>query len=162
MTEKRSLDEIAADIKAILTAAGVSTQPRDTSKKVNQPTRPVKRGLPNQHGRLPKDLALAISFTAGVCPSCSMLRGLLDEHQFSVIYRRSATSVTFRCRLCGLKWTVTLANLHKVASARAANHAWYRDVAFGTKFAVERAAKRRNTITRQRPRRVIRLGNGER
>jgi len=63
-----------------------------------------------------------------------------------------------------LKWTVTLANLHKVASARAGDHghAWYEDVAFGTKFAFERAAKRRNTITRQGARRVIRLGNGER
>jgi VanZ family protein len=31
-----------------------------------------------------------------------------------------------------------------------------------TKLAAEREAKRRNTITRQRPRRVIRLGNGQR
>jgi hypothetical protein len=67
MTKKRSLDEIAADIKATFAAAGVSTQPRDMSKT---PTRRAKRGLPNQHGRLPKDLALAISLTAGACPSC--------------------------------------------------------------------------------------------
>ena len=156
---KRSLDEIAADIKATLAAAGVSTQPSSHLAEKPATRRAVLRGLPNQHGRLPKYVVRAISLTGGACPSCSMVAGP-GEHHFSPIYRRSATSITFRCRVCGLKWNVTLANLHKVASARSAEHPWYKLVATGTKFTVEREAKRKSTISRQVNRRVIRLGNG--
>jgi hypothetical protein len=81
----------------------------------------------------------------------------IGDHTFS---RRSNTSVTFRCRTCGLKWTITLANIHKVTDARSAEHGYYRFVADGTKFDSENAARRKTTITRQKNRKVIRLTNG--
>ena len=143
IAKERSLNEIAADIKATLAAAGpVGTPPRGAKEKPKQPTQ--KRGLPNQHGRLSRELSVPLSFTAGACPSCSMMAAIGDHH-FSPIYQRSETSVTFRCRLCGLKWTVTLANLHKIASARKTEHSWYKLVAIGTSL---RLSAKRNTNPR--------------
>ena len=86
-----------------------------------------------------------------------------------MIYRRSNHSVTFRCKACYLQWTITCASLHRAASTFAAA---FREagvpaddgrvrqchfIANGTKFAVEREATRKSTITRQKKRRVIRL-----
>jgi hypothetical protein len=89
----------------------------------------------------------------------------IGDHTFSPIFRRSNTSVTFRCRTCGLNWTITLANIWKVADARVADarsaeYGYYRLIADGTKLASENAARRKTTITRQKNRRVIRLTNG--
>ena len=86
-----------------------------------------------------------------------------------MIYRRSNHSVTFRCQACYLQWTITWASLHRAASTFAAA---FREagvpaddgrvkqcdfIANGTKFAVEREATRKSTITRQKNRRVTRL-----
>jgi hypothetical protein len=150
-------DEIGAELKALCKnyyKERLPSAPKAAAAK-------RERRLPNQHGRLCKDIALALRHVAGACPSCSEIAGNFGEHGWSPIYRRSHASVTFRCRGCGLQWTVTLANLHKVAKARANLHPWYALVAEGTEFAVKHAAQRRNTITRQPNGHVIRLCNGE-
>ena len=83
-------------------------------------------------------------------------------HEPAVIYRRSNHSVTFRCQACHLQWTITLASLHHAASTFAAGfrEAGVADddfrvkqcdfIARGTKFAIEREAARKSTITRQK------------
>jgi hypothetical protein len=132
----------------------------------------AKRGLPNQHGRLSRDASFQIRLAAGACPSCAMFEpgwaklGSCSGNSPGVIYRRSAHSVTFRCNRCKLQWTITLANLHRCAAAKAitpgeSEMPWYQFIADETAFAVECEAKRKSTISRQTNRRVWRLGNGE-
>lgn len=55
----------------------------------------------------------------GACPSCAVfgVRFLVSR---SVIYRRSARSVTMRCEDCGLQWTMTLARINAVMERKAA------------------------------------------
>jgi hypothetical protein len=96
-------------------------------------------------------------------------RPVTQAPEAAVIYRRSDTSVTFRCKACYLQWTITRASLHRAASTFAAA---FREagvpaddgrvkqcdfIASWTKFAVDREAARKSTITRQKQRRVIRL-----
>jgi hypothetical protein len=67
--------------------------------------------------------------------------------------------VTFRCQACQLQWTITLASLHRAASnwAFAMHEADcepesvqpYDAVAQSTKFAADRAATGKSSITRQ-------------
>jgi hypothetical protein len=127
-----------------------------------------KRGLPNQHGRLPRHLSFGMRTAFGSCPACgSSARGI------AVIYRRSWRSITFKCKACALQWTITHANMHRAAKTQAEiwrgrehEHAadigsLYEDIAAATQENADHEAKRRNTITRQTKRRVIRLGNGE-
>ena len=121
----------------------------------------------NQPNRLDRTNAYLLKGTAGYCPVCTGMLGKQEDK--TVIYRRSDTSVTFRCEACYLQWTITWASLHRAASTFAAA---FREagvaaddvrvkqcdfIANGTKFAVEREAKRKSTITRQKKRRVIRL-----
>jgi hypothetical protein len=161
MTKKRSLDEIAADIKALL-----GSQPRPERAKAKPRPKPtVKRGLPNQHGRLSRSQAYELRFIFGDCPCCNYGISNNPLRDPAVIYRRSQHSVTFRCNVCRLQWTITWANIHRAASAvidyrRSARKKpiWdYEAIAQGTKFAAEREIKRKSSITRQTRRRAIRL-----
>ena len=129
--------------------------------------RVMKRRQRNQHDRLPFLQRFLLKQTAGHCPVCTGQLG--KQAKPAVIYRRSSHSVTFRCKACDLQWTITWASLHRAASTFAAAFReagvatddvrvkQYDFVANGTKFAVEREAKRKSTITRQKNRRVIRL-----
>jgi hypothetical protein len=95
MTKKRSLDEITADIKAMLGTGGANTQPRVTHKKPKQPKRPdvrAKHGrLPNQpHGRLSRSQAYELRFIFGDCPCCNYGISINPLREPAVIYRRSA------------------------------------------------------------------------
>jgi predicted RNA-binding Zn-ribbon protein involved in translation (DUF1610 family) len=129
--------------------------------------------LRNQDDKLPSNHRFAIRSVAGVCPSCALtsaVKAALSREQsmsmkelLGVIYRRSEHSITFKCSHCGLKWTVTLANLNKVARAKIDSISdemlkrFYDYVIFGTQFAADDEAERSNTIKRQTTRRVIRL-----
>ena len=128
--------------------------------------RVMKRRQRNQHDRSFLQRFL-LRQTAGQCPVCTGQLGKKAEP--AVIYGRSSHSVTFRCKTCDLRWTITWASLHRAASTFAAalreagvatddvRVKQYDFVANGTKFAVEREAKRKSTFTRQKNRRVIRL-----
>jgi hypothetical protein len=75
--------------------------------------------------RLSRDAALAFRFVAGACPVCTgNVSSLVDLLQcyHAVIYRLSHRSITFRHNKCGAQWTMTLANLHKVALAQRVAH----------------------------------------
>ena len=81
----------------------------------------------------------------------------------ATIYRSSNHSVTFRCQKCSLQWTVTFANLHRVAEARLKKgmskpsyEAAYDFLESITRLAAENATARKSIVTRQIPR-VIRL-----
>jgi hypothetical protein len=126
----------------------------------------------NQPDRLPFLDRFSIRLVAGVCPSCAYDISNMMDIKLGVIYRRSNHSVTFRCNHCSLQWTVTLANLHRVAKRKAAaakadacgsddpaaiGLAAATMVARGTAFAAEHEAARRTAIKRQLNRRVIRL-----
>jgi hypothetical protein len=125
----------------------------------------MKRRQRNQPDRLPFLQRFLLRNTAGHCPVCTGQLGKQAEP--AVIYRRSNHSVTFRCKACYLRWTITWASLHGASSTFAAG---FREagvaaddvrvkqfdfIANGTKFAVERQATRKSTITRQKNRRVI-------
>jgi hypothetical protein len=167
--KKRSLDEITADIKALLGRTEVE-EALLRRKAKTAPARPKrKRGLPNQHERLTRDVAFSVRSIFGACPACRYFVSGSPLKDPAVIYRRSPHSITFKCKVCSLQWTITHANLHRAAAAiaqalRDCGKEDYEcsEIAAATKLAAEREAKRRNTITRQRPRRVIPLGNGER
>jgi hypothetical protein len=85
----------------------------------------------------------------------------------TVIYRRSGTSVTFRCNNCTLQWTMTFLKIHQAAKAMAAklgsdnNEGFYFEmIADRTADAAERGAARRSSIKQllqTGARRVIRL-----
>jgi hypothetical protein len=123
----------------------------------------------NQPDRMPGVHRAAIRSVAGICPSCALSRTFGGEQSTSlkdvlgVIYRRSDTSITFRCQHCELQWTVTLANLHKAAQSKIESisdetlKCFYDYVIAGTQFAAEREAERKNAIKKQTHRRVIRL-----
>ena len=119
--------------------------------------------LRNQPDRLWKPVRVAVRVVAGNCPSCSVINREIALP--AAIYRRSNSSVTFRCQVCALQWTVTLANLHRSAVARLARGIpdplgeIYQLAADQTKFAAENAANRSAAINRQTTRRVIRLPN---
>ena len=122
----------------------------------------MKRRFRNQPDRLWHPIRVALRVAAGPCPSCVFLGE--PGGKPAVIYRRSRYSITYRCPRCSLQWTVTFAVLHRVATKRLAKGlkdphmaAVYETIAEATKFTVEREAKRKSTITRQKNRRVIRL-----
>src|SRR5262249_50065655 len=107
-------------------------------------------------------LAFPARIIAGHCPNCPLKStpvGPIPE--MGVIYRRSNHSITFRCNQCSLQWTVTLANLHRVAKKKAEqggkDSMVFSALADATAFAAERATSRQNAIQRQTNRRVIRL-----
>jgi hypothetical protein len=131
----------------------------------------MKRRQRNQPDRLPFLQRFLLRNTAGHCPVCTGQLGKQAEP--AVIYRRSNHSVTFRCKACYLRWTITWASLHGAASTFAAG---FREagvaaddvrvkqfdfIANGTKFAVERQATRKSTITRQKNRRVIQTARSD-
>ena len=121
----------------------------------------MKRRQRNQPGRLPFLHRFLLRETAGHCPVCTGQLGKQAEP--AVIYRRSNHSITFRCKACYLQWTITWASLASccidtfAAGFREAGVAaddvrvkQFDFIANGTKFAVEREATRKSTITRQK------------
>jgi hypothetical protein len=79
-----------------------------------------------------------------------------------VIYRRSATSVTFRCNHCTLQWAITFLKMHQAAKAMAAKSGgpekfFFETVASMSEDALDHEGARRTAIKRQTNRRVIRL-----
>jgi hypothetical protein len=101
----------------------------------------------------------SISLRWGMCPVCSVH---VTADPFSlplfeaVIYRRSHRSITFRHNKCGAQWTMTLANLHKVALAQRIAHpkinaeAWPGWVATWTKDAAKNERRGRPRKGRRR------------
>jgi hypothetical protein len=167
-TKKRSLDEIAADIRPLFRRTEVEEALLHRAKTTPRPKK--KRGrLPNQHGRMSHMGAFFLRSMFGDCSVCRELVSNKTLKDPAVIYRRSEHSITFKCKVCGLQWMITLANMHRAlaAIAQARRDCGKKEdygissIAAATKFATEREAKRRNTITRQTKRRVILLGNGE-
>lgn len=120
-----------------------------------------KRGLPNQHRRMSQDVAFHMRLAFGRCPACDL------NMPPAVIYRRSRSSITFRCETCGLQWRITHANMHWAATRQAemcrtgnGEHdgfiaSVYEAFALATKPAADYESLRTNTITQQQ-----RLGNG--
>jgi hypothetical protein len=53
--------------------------------------------------------------TVGACPSCAVFDPGW-EYGRTVIYRRSNRSVTMRCEVCGLQWTMTFAKIHQAVN----------------------------------------------
>jgi hypothetical protein len=110
---------------------------------------------------LEKNVRITIRAAAGMCPSCVFLCEPHDRP--ATIYRSSNHSVTFRCQKCSLQWTVTFANLHRVAEARLKKgmskpsyEAAYDFLESITRLAAGNATARKSIVTRQIPR-VIRL-----
>src|SRR5438477_9192029 len=94
-TTTESRDEIAANLNEMF--KGYNTERLSSAPKISE--RKAKRGLPNQSTkRLTRDQSCALHAVAGNCPSCSFHCGSIGDHNFSPIYRRSNSSVTFRCR----------------------------------------------------------------
>ena len=90
--------------------------------------------------RIPRDLACALRMVGGTCPACAFISktpNKLGPAFEAVIYRLSHRSITFRHDECGAQWTMTLANLHKVASKRKKDHVWYKWTAWWTKDAAK-------------------------
>jgi len=110
--------------------------------------------------RLSRDASIAFRFVAGTCPVCS---AHVTADPFSlpfleaVIYRRSHRSITFRHDKCGAQWTMTLANLHKVALTQRIAHpkinaeAWPGWVAKWTEDAAKRETRGRARRKGRRP-----------
>jgi len=92
---------------------------------------------------MPREASLAFQLVgASSCPVCTSLEPRLQSgFGHTVIYRRSHRSITFRCNKCGAKWTMTLANLHKVALAKTSVHPWFSWVAEWTREAAERETR---------------------
>ena len=93
--------------------------------------------------RMPREVSCAFAFVgASSCPVCTnLLPPLQSGFGCTVIYRCSHRSITFRCNVCGVKWTITLANLHKVALAKKSVHPYFSWVADWTKEAAERETR---------------------
>jgi|SRR5882724_304089 len=113
--------------------------------------------LRNQHDRHPRWQANQLKHLVGNCPHCARFENNAGVKHESVIYRRSETSITFRCERCKLQWTITLANMHKAFAAfvpvlkeGGATEAAeiYENFARITKFAVEREQARKSSIQR--------------
>jgi hypothetical protein len=88
----------------------VSVMNHHDANRIDRRRKKLKPLKPGRYG--------AIREALGSCPLCSRYNGspLIDANVFereSVIYRRSARSVTMRCCSCGLQWTVTFAQLNK-------------------------------------------------
>jgi hypothetical protein len=123
----------------------------------------MKTKLRNQPDRLWKPLRTALRVVAGQCPFCIALTQHMDRP--AVIYRRSRSSVTFKCLRCGLQWSVTFAVIHRAVLARQGDkvdddprfQAVCEILKDATRLNADYAAQRSTSITRQKQRRVIRL-----
>ena len=87
----------------------------------------------------------------GACPACAMFEpGMGMEAAHTVVYRRSARSITMRCEDCGLQWTMTFSKIHEAMRRKLADPAtdaisaqFYEDLAAMTKPAADRETRGR-------------------
>lgn len=93
------------------------------------------------------------------CPCCGSSRDYYRRGDNTVtVYRKSFTSVTFRCSNCTIQWSVTYVKMHHAAMALAAKsdlagdeicRLFYENVITSLEPALERESRRKNSIRRQ-------------
>jgi len=110
--------------------------------------------------RMPRNVSTAFHLVgASSCPACTSNHPPLQTgFGHTVIYRRSHRSITYRCNKCGALWTMTLANLHKVASAMRSVHPYYAWVAEWTKDAAKNEKAWQTCSQRPTPTQLNSLG----
>ena len=102
--------------------------------------------------RLSRGTTATLQLAIGACPSCAVwvAAGMASR---SVVYRRSNRSITMRCEVCGLQWTVTYAKLHAAMKRQLAGGldpdtaALYERIAELTEFAAKNETRGRKSST---------------